>query len=55
MNEDEYELYKTDPDFKRFVDRFRRFKGLGVFEALATKIVKEVGEEYKRQKRDIVK
>lgn len=43
-----YDLYKTNEEFKEYVDRVctKGKERLGVFEALRMKIVQEVGDEY---------
>ena len=43
-----YDLYKSNKDFKEYVDRVctKGKERLGVFEALRLKTVQEVGDEY---------
>ena len=43
MNEVYYDLYKRNPDYSEYVDKFRKARNLGVFEALEVLIVKEYG------------
>ena len=47
-NDHYYDLYKTNENFKEYVDRVctKGKERLGVLEALRLKIVQEVGDEY---------
>lgn len=40
------ELYKTNSDFKKYVDRYSLSHIIPVWDALEHAIVKEVGKEY---------
>jgi len=54
MNEDMYELYKSNKDFKEYVDRFRTFRNLGIFEALQFKIIQEYAKYLHEQGKDVI-
>ncbi len=41
------EFYESNPDFKEYVDRYARTRGVSVAEALEHEIVKEVYKYYK--------
>lgn len=41
MNEELYELYKNNPEFKGYVDQWCKQKGCGIFEALRYKLIQE--------------
>lgn len=53
MSEELYDLYKSDPDYHGYVERFRTKHHLGVFEALACKVVQEYGEWLMHKKEDM--
>ena len=50
MHEWAYDLYKSDPDFKEYVDKYCATRHVGIFEALMHKMVLIVGEFYKARK-----
>lgn len=50
MNEELYDLYKRDIDFKHYVDAFCQSHGLGLFEALDIKLLQLYGEYIKQGK-----
>lgn len=50
MSEEIYEQYKTDPDLHEYVDKFVKAQGIGVFEALELRIVKEYAAWLKKTK-----
>jgi len=54
MKEELYELYKSDPDFKEYVDKYCKKHDLGVFEALNMKILESYGNWLKGAKKDRV-
>lgn len=51
MKEEVYWLYKSDPDFKDYVDKYCQKHHLGIFEALDIKIVDSYGEYIKKKGR----
>jgi hypothetical protein len=50
MSEEMYELYKNDPDFKRYVDAFCKPRGLSIFEAFLFRIIIEYADYLKKTK-----
>lgn len=54
MNEEMYELYKNNKDFQAYVDKFRFFRNLGIFEALQFKVVQEYAKYLTEQRRDVI-
>ena len=44
-----YDLYKNDPDFKEYVDRWCQKHQLSIFEAFRMRILQEYGEWRKQQ------
>jgi len=52
MNEELYELYKRDPDFREYVDTWCKVHNLGIFEAFRIKILQSYGEYLKKTKED---
>ncbi|MCR4739158.1 MAG: hypothetical protein K5886_02725 [Lachnospiraceae bacterium] len=44
MTEELYDLYKRDPDFKRYVDVWCATHNLSIFEAFKMKILQEYGD-----------
>jgi hypothetical protein len=51
MTEELYDLYKRDPDFKRYVDKWCEVHHLSIFEAFRINILQEYGKWLKSQKR----
>ena len=54
MNDDTYEAYLNDSDFKRYVDEYCSHRNLGIFEAIGHKVVKGTAEYYRTAKKDII-
>lgn len=52
MNEELYDLYKRDPDFREYVDTWCKVHNLGIFEALSIKILQEYGKEKKKEEKN---
>lgn len=52
MNEEIYDQYITDPNFKNYVDAYCKSRGLGTFEAFGHITVKEVARYYKTKDAD---
>lgn len=48
------ELYNSNADFKRYVDRYCKTYGLTVEEALEHEIVKQVAAQYREKEETIV-
>ena len=48
-NEWIYDFYKENPDFREYVDKFCKSKGLGIFEAFEMEIIKNVALSYKNR------
>lgn len=46
MNEEIYEFYKSNPEFKKYVDSYCRSRQVGIFEALRHKTIREVAKYY---------
>lgn len=47
MDDNKYhKLYETDDRFKRYVDMYCKIYGLTVMDALAHRVVQNVGKEY---------
>ena len=55
MNEEMYELYKNNKDFQRYVDSFRSFRNLGVFEVLQFKVIQEYAQWLVSHRKDVIK
>ena len=51
MNEEQYTLYKSDKDFKEYVDKYCKDHNLGVFEALEHNMIWEYGKWLKEVKK----
>ena len=49
MTDELYDLYKNDPDFKAYVDRWCVKHQLSIFEAFRMRILQEYGEWRKQQ------
>lgn len=47
MNEVYYDLYKSNNNFRMYVDAFCKARCLGLFEALAYSMVHSVGDYYR--------
>ena len=54
MNEEMYEYYHTNKEFKEYVDSYCKHRGLGIFEALGHITVKEVAKYYRTKNADII-
>ena len=54
MNEEMYEYYHTNKEFKEYVDSYCKHRGLGIFEALGHITIKEVAKYYKTKNADII-
>lgn len=51
---DEYEkLYKTNPDFRRYVDQYMRNKDVALSEVLSLKITRIVGDMYTEELEEV--
>jgi len=51
---DEYEeLYKTNKDFRRYVDQYMRNKTVSLSEVLSLKITQNVGDMYKTEPEEV--
>ena len=50
MNEELYDLYKRDQDFRVFVDKFCQAHNLSIFEAFEMNILREYAKEKKKEK-----
>ena len=50
MNEELYDLYKRDPDFREYVDTWCKVHNLGIFEALSIKILQEYAAYLRKTK-----
>lgn len=48
-----YERYKTDGDFKEYVDKYCRSRCVGIFEALAHITIHQVAMYYTEAKKDL--
>jgi len=55
MNEEYYDLYKRDEDFKRYVDLWCKAHDLSIFEAFRLRILQEYGEWRKQQAKGLLK
>ena len=51
MSEELYELYKTDKDFKEYVDKWAKNHNLSVFEVFRFDILKEYAKWLKEVKK----
>ena len=51
MTEELYELYKTDEDFKEYVDKWCKDHDLGIFEAFRLNLVQEYAKYLKEGKK----
>ena len=49
-----YEKYRTDKDFKEYVDKYCHNRDVGIFEALAHMTVHKVAEYYAGAKKDVI-
>ena len=54
MSEEYWEMYHNNPRFHAYVDAYCKSRGLGIFEALGHKTVKEVAKYYKDEDADII-
>ena len=52
MTDNLYDLYKTDPDYKRYVDEICKSRMLGIYEAFRLKIVQSYAEWLVKSKED---
>ena len=52
MNDDLYDLYKRDQDFKDYVDGFCKKHDLGTFEAFNIYILREYAKEVKKRTKE---
>lgn len=53
MSEELYELYKSNPDFKVYVDRWCAKHNLGIFEAFRMNILQNYAAWLKHRKEDL--
>ena len=51
MNDELYTLYKTDDDFKKYVDHWCKAKNIGIFEAFRLNILQEYGKYLRENKK----
>lgn len=51
-NDEIYELYRKDADFKHYVESYCAERSVGIFEALAHITVKEVAAYYEDKAKD---
>ena len=51
MNDEMYDLYKRDEDFKEYVDKWCHNHDLGLFEALSLNLLQEYGKYVKEAKK----
>ena len=51
MSEELYDLYKRDPDFKEYVDRWCKQHSISIFEAFRMNILQEYGKWIKENKK----
>ena len=49
-----YDRYKTDKDFKEYVDKYCHNRDVGIFEALAHITVHGVAKYYEDSKKDLI-
>ena len=49
MTDELYDLYKRDPDFKLYVDKWCKDHDLSIFEAFTRKILQEYAEYVKEK------
>ena len=54
MNEEMYEYYHTNKEFKEYVDSYCKHRGLGIFEALGHITIKEVAKYYRTKNADVI-
>lgn len=54
MNEEIYEQYTKDEEFKAYVKAYCKARNLGLFEALTHKTIKEVAKYYRDKSKDII-
>lgn len=54
MNEEIYEQYTKDKEFKAYVKAYCKARNLGLFEALTHKTIKEVAKYYKTKNADVI-
>lgn len=54
MNEEMYEYYHTNKEFKEYVDSYCKHRGLGIFEALGHITIKEVAKYYRDKSKDVI-
>lgn len=54
MNEEIWEQYTNDPDFKLYVDRYCKSRGKYIHEALCDIIVRETAKQYKARAAEVV-
>lgn len=54
MTDELYDLYKNDPDFKAYVDRWCSKHGLSIFEAFRMRILQNYAEWRKERKKDLL-
>jgi len=52
MKDEIYDLYKNNPEFKEYVNRYAKSHDLGIFEALAHITIEEVADYYKEKSPD---
>ena len=48
-NEWIYDFYKENPDFREYVDKFCKARGLGIFEAFEMEAIKNVALYYREK------
>jgi hypothetical protein len=51
MTDELYLMYKEDPDFQEYIDKWCRTSDLSIFEAFRLKMVQEYAQWLKEQKR----
>ena len=51
MNEELYELYKSNNDFKEYVDRWCKEHNIGIFEAFRLKLIQNYANYIKEVKK----
>lgn len=54
MNDELYDLYKRDEDFKRYVDKWCKSHDLSIFEAFRINILQRYAEYIKDAKKDAI-
>ena len=54
MNEEMYEYYHQNKEFREYVDSYCKHRNKGLFEALGHITVKEVAKYYKTKNADVI-